>query len=174
MDRADPTAEEIRRRLAVLGQRAEVVLDLIRRPASVASRPPQQLQRVGVSGEFTSRYPAQERGAVAAVKEPLRLLPGRESRSSPVDRRENLQGHFFHQASSLCEMGIEPFRGAAVRDAPRTQPFPDLLDRADRARVDVSTRPRTTDTFHLRRDDRSRGDGVRVVGELGKPLSHNA
>src|SRR5207248_2232548 len=107
--------------------------------------------------------------AVSAVVQPVLLLPAREARRPARDLLEHLPRHVVrHVRSDVGELGVEPLGGRSVGDAPRADPIGELLDRVDRACVDVAARRAADKTASFRLDHGAGRSRVRVVRELGE------
>jgi hypothetical protein len=79
----------------------------------------QHLDRIWVGVQFLAADNTEEGAPVAAVVEPVLLLPSGEARRAASDLLEDRHGHVGRLAPSVGEGGVEPLGGAPVGDARR-------------------------------------------------------
>src|SRR4029077_2429206 len=105
-------------------QRFQVSLDLIGRPPPDVAFVAKRFKGVGERHELWVSNSTQVAGSIAAVKEPVLLLPAGEAGRSPTDFLEDAgRNAGLNAGTDVSELGLEALCGAPIGDAPRAQPL---------------------------------------------------
>jgi hypothetical protein len=174
MDAALPAAEEVRGRLALRIERLEIPLHLFGRPRELVVLVAEHVQRIRVALQLGPARTAEERGAVAAVVEPVAGLPGLEAGRPGRDLLDHVARDVVRRGPFVRERRVMEPRSLPVGDAPGTERIVQLVLRGDRARVDPPAGAATPDAHRVRLLDRPGRHRIRVIHELRERVAHRA
>src|SRR3954470_4045185 len=164
--RAGPAAEEVRGGLVALVERAEEVLDLVRRPGPLGASTAEVVDGVRVPFQLLRPGEAEELGAVAAVREPGRGLPRDEPGGAPEDGGHDVFGYVL--LNGVGEGGVVALGGLAGGDAVRADAAVRGVGGADGAGVRPAALLSAAHAWGVGGADGAGGHGARVVREPGE------
>jgi hypothetical protein len=112
---------------------------------------------------------AEECGSISTVEEPPLLLPADEPRSSLIDCLDHTGSHTGGRMR-FDKDGLETISCGAVGDTPRAQSALQFIDGVNSTNVDIAASTRAANALGVGCLDRTRSDGIGVVGEVRKIL----